>query len=84
MAKLANASGLGPDDLQYRSYEFKSRFQHQKILKGIIKMQIITKEKYDKAKQCLLDNGIDQDEVDIILQALCYILCDEETEQYCD
>lgn len=47
-------------------------------------MQIITKEKYDKAKQCLLDNGINQDEVDIILQALCYILCDEETEQFAD
>lgn len=45
-------------------------------------MQIVTKEKYNKAKQCLLDNGIDQDEIDIILQALCYILCDEETEQF--
>ena len=47
-------------------------------------MQIVTKEKYNKAKQCLLDNGINQDEVNIILQALCYILCDEETEQYYD
>lgn len=47
-------------------------------------MQIVTKEKYNKAKQCLLDNGINQDKVNIILQALCYILCDEETEQYYD
>lgn len=47
-------------------------------------MQIITKEKYDKAKQCLLDNGIDQNEVNIVLQALCYILCNEETEQFAD
>ncbi len=47
-------------------------------------MQIITKEKYDKAKQCLIDNGIELDEVNIVLQALCYILCDEETEQYFD
>lgn len=47
-------------------------------------MQIVTKGKYNKAKQCLLDNGINQDEVDIILQALCYILCDEKTEQYYD
>lgn len=84
MAKLADASGLGPDDLQYRSYEFKSRFQHQKILKGITKIQIITKEKYDKAKQCPIDNGIESNEEDIVLQALCYILCDKETEQYND
>lgn len=45
-------------------------------------MQIVTKEKYDKAKQCLIDNGIDSDETDIVLQALCYILCNEETEQF--
>lgn len=43
---------------------------------------MITKEKFNKAKQCLVDNGIDADDVEIVLQALCYILCDEETEQY--
>lgn len=47
-------------------------------------MQIVTKEKYNQAKQCLIDNGIELDEADIVLQALCYILCDEETEQYYD
>ncbi len=47
-------------------------------------MQIVTQEKYDKAKQCLIDNDIELDEADIVLQALYYILCDEETEQYYD
>lgn len=42
----------------------------------------MTKEKFKKAKQCLTDNGIDPDETEIVLQALCYILLDEETEQY--
>jgi len=42
----------------------------------------ITKEKFDKAKQCLIDNGIDFDEVETVLQALCYILFDEETERF--
>lgn len=45
-------------------------------------INIITQAKFDKAKQCLIDNGIDFDEVDIVLQALCYILVDEETEQF--
>ena len=40
------------------------------------------KAKYDKAQQCLIDNGIPQDEAFIILQALCYILLDKEIEQY--
>lgn len=43
---------------------------------------MITKEKFETATQCLIDNGIDSDEAEIVLQALCYILCDEETEQY--
>ena len=43
---------------------------------------IVTKAKFAKAKQCLIDNGIEQDEADVVLQALCYILCDEETEKY--
>lgn len=45
-------------------------------------INVITQAKFDKAKQCLIDNGIDMDEADIILQALCYILVDEETEQF--
>ena len=43
---------------------------------------MMTQEKFNKAKQCLIDNGIEPDEVNIVLQALCYILTDEETEQY--
>lgn len=43
---------------------------------------MITKEKFEAATQCLIDNGIDSDEAEIVLQALCYILCDEETGQY--
>lgn len=43
---------------------------------------MITKEQFGLAKQCLIDNGIDTDEANVVLQALCYILCNEETEQY--
>lgn len=43
---------------------------------------MMTQEKFDKAKQCLIDNGIEVDEANIVLQALCYILMNEETEQY--
>ena len=38
----------------------------------------ITETQVDKALQCLIDNGIDQDEACVILQALGYILLDEE------
>lgn len=31
-----------------------------------------------KAKQCLVDNGIEPDEAPVVLQALGYILLDEE------
>lgn len=43
---------------------------------------MLTQEKFNKAKQCLIDNRIETDEANIVLQALCYILLDEETEQY--
>ena len=43
---------------------------------------MLTQEDFNKAKQCLIDNGIEADEADVVLQALCYILLDEETEQY--
>ena len=42
----------------------------------------VTQETFNKEKQCLIDNGIDANEANIVLQALCYILMDEETEQY--
>ena len=43
---------------------------------------MLTRETFNKAKQCLIDNGIEADEAEIVLQALCYILLNEETEQY--
>lgn len=33
---------------------------------------------HSKAEQCLIDNGIDSDEACTVLQALGYILLDEE------
>lgn len=36
------------------------------------------KERIQKAEQCLVDNGIDPDEAQTVLQALGYILNDEE------
>lgn len=42
----------------------------------------MTKEKFDEARMCLINNGVDEDEADLVLQALCYILLDEETEEF--
>lgn len=41
---------------------------------------MINREQIKKALQCLADNGIDKDECPTVLQALCYILLDEEIE----
>lgn len=38
----------------------------------------ITNEQINKAMQCLIDNGIEEDEACVVLQALGYILLDEE------
>ena len=43
-------------------------------------VSVITQDGFDLAKQCLIDNGIEDDEAEIVLQALCYLLLDEETE----
>ena len=43
---------------------------------------IMNQEKFDSAVRCLMDNGIDEREAYVVLQALCYILVDEEIEQY--
>lgn len=47
----------------------------------------ISKEDIINAEQCLIDNGIDEDEVQIVLQAIGYILLDlelydEENDEY--
>lgn len=38
----------------------------------------ITKTQVDKALQCLIDNGMDEDDAHEVLRALGYILLDEE------
>lgn len=43
---------------------------------------MLNKDKIEKAMQCLVDNGIEEDEADTVLQALCYILIDEEILDY--
>lgn len=40
----------------------------------------ISKKKLEDALRCLVDNGIDKDESKTVLQALCYILLDEEID----
>lgn len=37
---------------------------------------MIEPDKLDAAKQCLIDNGIEGDEAETVLQALCFILLD--------
>lgn len=37
-----------------------------------------TDEQIRRAEQCLIDNGVESDEAWIVLQALGYILLDEE------
>ena len=39
---------------------------------------MISKEKIKLAEKCLVDNGIEEDEAEIVLQALGYILLDME------
>ena len=38
----------------------------------------ITKEQIKKAEQILIDNGIEEDEVDTVLQTIGYVLLDIE------
>lgn len=38
----------------------------------------ITEEQVNKALQCFVDNGIDEDDACVILQAIGYILLDAE------
>lgn len=58
------------------------------VMAGIISQPVpeessaITQDSFNQAAQCLIDNGHDEGDAKIILQALCYILCDEETEHF--
>ena len=38
----------------------------------------IDKENIKRAEQVLIDNGIEEDEAEIVLQAIGYVLLDEE------
>ena len=38
----------------------------------------MTYERIDKAIECLIDNGIEADEAEVVLQSLGYILLDTE------
>lgn len=40
--------------------------------------EAIYDERISKTEQCLIDNGIEPDEAPVVLQALGYILLDEE------
>lgn len=46
------------------------------------KSYCVNKERIERALVCLSDNGVPKDECPEVLQALCYILLDEETESY--
>lgn len=43
-----------------------------------INKKVITDKDIELTKQVLIDNGIDEDEVDIVLQAIGYTLLDTE------
>jgi hypothetical protein len=42
----------------------------------------ITHESFLAGCRVLIDNGIEIDEVEIVMQALCYVMLDIETEQF--
>ena len=46
-----------------------------------LNFKCISEEQVNKASQCLIDNGIDEDDACVILQALGYILLNEELFQ---
>ena len=47
-------------------------------MKKIIVSTTITEENIAKTIQCLIDNGIDEDEAEVVLQAIGYTLIDTE------
>jgi hypothetical protein len=46
------------------------------------KKSVMNKDKYAGAIKVLTDNGIEPDEAPTVLQALCYVLIDEEIDKY--
>ncbi len=53
---------------------------HEEVVDKVITVDAegITPEQINAAMQCLIDNGIEQDEAATVLQALGYILLDVE------
>lgn len=41
----------------------------------------LTTSQIEKAEQCLVDNGIEEDEAHTVLQALCFILLDTDIDE---
>lgn len=65
--KIVLMRGLENDKSTYQKWTF-----------GITSQETVPEEKIASAKQCLIDNGIEDDEAETVLQALCYILMDTE------
>lgn len=65
--KIVLMRGLENDKSTYQKWTF-----------GITSQETVPEEKIACAKQCLIDNGIEDDEAETVLQALCYILMDTE------
>lgn len=78
-------------DLAYRILDENNAFHNltiQSILDGeeivvkenkiLIQTNSISEDTIQKAEKCLIDNGINKEEVDTVLQALGYILLDTE------
>ena len=47
-----------------------------------IKAPIVDKRGFLAACRCLIDNGVSIDEAQTVMQAICYIMHDTETEQF--
>ena len=60
----------------------RRNLQRKRMVKQMAKIFLhateITDKQLDKALQCLVDNGIDEDDAYEVLKALGYILLDEE------
>ena len=65
------------DDESHWKFEFDRESGAWVEYQGEITYEI-TRDKIKKAEQCLVDNGIDEDEAAVVLQALGYILLDKE------
>lgn len=60
--------------------EFVARLNAEEIdnRRDVISLVGISKDRIKEAEQCLINNGVEEDEADTVLQALGYILLDEE------